>query len=67
MTWFHHVGLLMPLANQGVLGAFTTVQKEHRRHVVHMATLRAQGEYNPLYFWPHVRPEANCGTYATPQ
>lgn len=25
-----------------VLGAFTTVQKEHRRHVVHIATLRAQ-------------------------
>jgi hypothetical protein len=29
----------------GVLGAFTQVQKEHKRHVVHIATLRAQGTF----------------------
>ena len=27
----------------GVLRAFSQVQKEHKRHAIHLATLRAQG------------------------
>lgn len=30
--------------NLGVLSAFSQAQKEHRRHSVHLATLRAHGE-----------------------
>ena len=28
----------------GVLSAFSQAQKEHRRHSIHLATLRAQGK-----------------------
>ena len=29
----------------GVLGALSDIQKDHRKHAVHMATLRAHSEY----------------------
>jgi hypothetical protein len=31
-------------SNLGVLSAFSQAQKEHRRHSIHLATLRAHGE-----------------------
>lgn len=34
--------------NLGVLSAFSQAQKEHRRHSVHLATLRAHGELSML-------------------
>lgn len=32
----------------GVLGAFSHLQREHRKHDIHVATLRAQSEFFKL-------------------
>jgi hypothetical protein len=39
----------------GVLGAFSQVQREHRKHSVHLATLRAQGKFVYLRFLLDIR------------
>jgi hypothetical protein len=39
----------------GVLGAFNQVQREHRKHSVHLATLRAQGKFVYLRFLLDIR------------
>lgn len=36
----------------GVLGAFSQIQKDHRKHAVHMATLKTQGMLNASLFSP---------------
>jgi hypothetical protein len=41
--------LIIPCIS-GVLGALSQVQKEHKRHAVHLATLRAQGFFFMISF-----------------
>ena len=37
------------MVSSGVIGALSTVQKDHRKHAVHMATLRAHGMSGPAW------------------
>jgi hypothetical protein len=41
----HSSPVLYSISCIGVLGALSQVKKEHRKHAVHLATIRAQGEY----------------------
>lgn len=38
------------MVSSGVIGALSTVQKDHRKHAVHMATLRAHGMSGPAWY-----------------
>lgn len=44
-----HLSLLADsgLSVTGVVGALSEVQKQHRKHAIHLATLRAQGNLRP--------------------
>jgi hypothetical protein len=45
---WQRASLILTTLDLGVLSAFSQAQKEHRRHSVHLATLRAHGEVSLL-------------------